>query len=113
MSDFEKRLERLMSKCSKNEAFLITDDINIYYYTSVPDSCGSLFVTKDTAYFFVDFRYGEIARKTAYFTNVIVFSDYYASLNDVISKENTERIYIENNNMTVSVLDIYKSKIKC
>ena len=66
MSIFEKRLGKVQCDLKANQAALVTDDISIFYFTGLPNSEGSLFITRDESYLLVDFRYIEDDRYTKF-----------------------------------------------
>jgi Xaa-Pro aminopeptidase len=105
MNVYQNRVALLITKL-KGKSALITDDINIYYYTGLWDSNGYFLVNDSQAYLFVDFRYGEVAEKTVTSAKVIVFKSFFKELNQKLSDNSVKELYCETNNVT---LKKYKS----
>ena len=100
MDIYKNRINNIKSKITDG-AFLVTNDKNIYYFTGLWDSNGYLLITKENAYLFVDFRYGEVAEKTVNSANVIVFNKLFLSS---ISKRSSPNIW--------DILSISSSNLK-
>ena len=72
MSIYSERIRKMRYYIfAPNEAMLFTKDENIYYFTGMRHSEGSLLITEKKAYLFVDFRYAEAAEKTVSSAQVI------------------------------------------
>lgn len=110
MDCYKNRIKRLKEKAGES-AFLVTNDINIYYFTGLWDSNGYLLVTQNEAYLFVDFRYGEVAENTVNSAKVIVFSKLYDEINNVLKTENVKNCFVETNKVTMAGFSEFKEKI--
>lgn len=72
MSIYSERIKKMRYYIfAPNGAMLFTKDENIYYFTGMLHSEGSLLITEKKAYLFVDFRYAEAAEKTVSSAQVI------------------------------------------
>ena len=105
MDIYKNRINNIKSKIT-NGAFLVTNDKNIYYFTGLWDSNGYLLITKENAYLFVDFRYGEVAEKTVNSADVIVFNKLFDELNNVLKNDNVTKLYVETNVLTMEHIAI-------
>ena len=61
----ENRIEKLTGKLGAEfDAAIISSDENRFYLLGMKSSAGTLVMFKDAAYFIIDFRYIELAKKT-------------------------------------------------
>ncbi len=112
MSIFEKRLGKVQCDLKANQAALVTDDISIFYFTGLPNSEGSLLITQDESYLLVDFRYIEVAENTVKTSKVVMFSNPYDVLNELISANDISEILLESDKVTLSKYNEMKKFIK-
>ena len=85
------------------DAFLTTDSVTRFYLTGFKSSNGFLFVTKQTADFFTDFRYIEAAEKECVGCVVSVGSDKEA-VAEIIEKQAIKTVAFEDDLVTVAAL---------
>lgn len=85
------------------DAFLTTDSVTRFYLTGFKSSNGFLFVTKQTADFFTDFRYIEAAEKECVGCSVSVGS-YKEEVSGIIEKQGIRTIAFEDELVTVAAL---------
>ncbi|MCH5296514.1 MAG: aminopeptidase P family protein [Ruminococcus sp.] len=105
----ENRIEKLRKILkSSDEALLITNEINVGYFSGFHHSEGAMIITQTSTTLLVDFRYIEAAQKFAE-CNVICFSNgLLKSVTELCKNENINKIYIESSNLTVARYNIYK-----
>ena len=89
------------------DAFLTTDSVTRFYLTGFKSSNGFLFVTKQSANFFTDFRYIEAAEKECIGCSVSVGS-YKDEVLNIIRKEAIRTIAFEDDIVTVAALSGFK-----
>ncbi|MGI5889094.1 MAG: aminopeptidase P family protein [Oscillospiraceae bacterium] len=82
---------------SNSEAALIDSGANLRYVSGVPcEDAGMLLVTPDHADLIIDFRYIEVAEKTAYKgVNVILQGEPMEQLGDLLSKYGIKTLFLE------------------
>lgn len=112
MSIFEKRVNALKQKLNGNQAALISDEISIFYFTGFPHSEGYFFVTKDESYLLVDFRYIEAAENTVKTSKVVIFSNPYETVNELISAHNISEILLETDKITLASYSSMQKTVK-
>jgi len=56
-----ERINRLRKKLNKNQGIIISNPANAYYFSEIKSSNITLYISKEKAYLFTDFRYKEIA----------------------------------------------------
>lgn len=98
MSDknIEKRIQKLRSliKHSK-DAILITNEINVGYFSGFLHSEGAFLVTEEKSFLFVDFRYFEAAQKQAKDCKVICFTKFFDDVSKVLKDLKIKYLYLE------------------
>lgn len=116
---FSKRINALKTVLNnRNEALLITNQKNIGYFCGFFKSEGVMLVTEDETYLFVDFRYIEAARKTAYGCKIICFNKLFDDLLEIIEEHSVNAVYFEASDITVSRFNLIsalfnKSGVDC
>ncbi len=111
MNIFENRVKSLQSKLGGNQAALITDEISIFYFTGFPHSEGYLFITPDKSYLLVDFRYIEAAENRVKSSKVVIFSNPYETVNQLVSANNISEILLESEKVTLSAYKAMQNNI--
>lgn len=109
MSVNEKRLEKLRAFISeKDNAVLLTNEVNIGYFSGFFHSEGYLLVTQNQAYLFVDFRYIEAAQKKSSGCNVVMFKNIREDLHAVLLAEGIKNLSFESENISVLRFESFK-----
>ena len=105
---FENRINRLRTVFKEpNEAALITNEVNIGYFSGFFHSEGYLLITQNSAVLLVDFRYFEAAQKKAC-CEVKCFDKLSETLAELLQKESVGIVHIEAQSVTVSRFDFFK-----
>ena len=86
------------------DAFLTTDGVTRFYLTDFKSSNGFLFITRNSAHFYTDFRYIEAAEKECVGCEVSVDS-YKEAVWKIIENENIGTIAFEDELVTVAALN--------
>ncbi len=103
------RIKKLREKMSelKIDAVIIFDELNQRYFSEIAFTDGLLFVTLSEAHLLTDFRYYEVALKSANKEFAVsVTGDRMSYLSDVIAKNQCKVIGFEGNAVSY---DLYKS----
>jgi Xaa-Pro aminopeptidase len=85
-------------------AAIITSDANRFYATGFRSSTGTLFITKERAYFLVDARYYDKAVEVIRDCKVVLQDELTEQMLLILNAHAVEVISIENKTMTVSEL---------
>lgn len=112
MTNFEKRIKVVQEELSNSRAALITDEISIFYFTGFPHSEGYLLITKEKSFLLVDFRYIEAAQKSVNTSEVVVFSNPFDTVNELVSANNVCEILLESDKITLSSFKSMRNNIK-
>ena len=89
MTDLEKLCLRVTEAA---DCAVITDDVNRRYFTAMKSSAGTLVVFPEKAYFIIDFRYIEKAKKTVTACEVILQDKLYEQINSLIEKHGVRTV---------------------
>ena len=112
MEILKKRINSVQAKLKPSQSALITDETSIFYFTGFPHSEGYLFITADSSFLLVDFRYIEAAENAVKTSDVVIFSNPFDKLNDLIAANNIEEVCLENDKVTLSAFKAMKDAIK-
>lgn len=105
----QNRINKLRKAISdSHSAILITDEINVGFFSGFNHSEGAYLLTQDKTYLFVDFRYYEAALSKAENCDVICFKSFVSDISDVLIKLGIDTLFAESNNLTVSTFNRYK-----
>lgn len=106
----ENRIEKLKKiLASGDEAVLITNEINVGYFSGFHHSEGAMLITQNSATLLVDFRYIEAAQKYAECDVKCISSRLIESVTELCKKENIRKIYIEASNLSLARYSQYKN----
>ncbi len=103
------RINNLQKRLSKGQAALITNDANRFYLTGFHSSAGFVFVTPDSADFFTDFRYFEMAKSTVKSCAVHLQTKALDQINELILKHNVTALFVETNTVSAARFNLFKS----
>ncbi len=103
----EKRIETIQNNLQSSEALLVTSGANRFYLTCFESSAGSVLVTKDQAYFLIDFRYVEKAKSVVTSCEVLLSNRTNDEIRDLLTKHGVKALYIETYSASVSAMKGY------
>ncbi len=112
MNIFEKRISMVQDALKPSQSALVTDETSIFYFTGFPHSEGYLLITPSDSFLLVDFRYIEAADKTVKTSKVVIFSNPYEKVNELLAVNNTEEVLLENDKVTLAAFKSMQSEIK-
>lgn len=96
------KLETLMSRLPQDvDAVILNSEHNRLYYTGLASSAGTLLVLREKAYFIIDFRYIEVAKKKAQGCEVLLQQKLGEQLRQLTGKHGVKRIALESENCSV------------
>lgn len=101
------RIGEIQSVIENNAAALVISEPNVFYLTGMLSSEGKVLITKQKAYFLVDFRYFETAQKTVKHLEVIRFDNLKHELKNLLLANKTEKLYTETEQLPYSVYTEY------
>lgn len=111
MSVFNPRIEKISNILKDNEAALVTSDISITYLTGFQHSEGYVFIAGDKSYFLIDFRYAEAVQKSVKHMEIVMFSNAFESINELIAKHNISSVIVEDCAVTLSAYTNFNEKL--
>ena len=104
------RIKNMQELLQGDEAFIVENASNRFYLTGFNSSAGVVLLTKEKAYFLIDFRYFEKAKKTVKTSEVILASAFLEDISNILQKENIKRVYFEVSAASVSTYKKYSEK---
>ena len=108
----EARIARLAEQLPDNvDAALITSNWGIYYFTGLNSGAGTVIVTRKGAFFIIDSRYIEIAKKTVKACEVILQGRVYHQIYEVLSKCGCKTAAVETSYLSLRAYDQYAKAI--
>lgn len=108
MTDLEKLCSRVKETA---DCAIITDGINRRYFTSMKSSAGTLVVFPEKAYFIIDFRYIQKARKVVKACEVILQDKLYEQINSLLEKHSAKTVAINADTCTLTELISFQNKL--
>lgn len=104
----KKRIETIQNTLQSGEALLVTSGANRFYLTGFESSAGSVLVTKDQAYFLIDFRYVEKAKSVVTSCDVLLSNRTNDEIRDLLTKHGVKALYIETYSASVFAMKGYR-----
>ncbi len=98
----DDRIKQIQNFLEPDEAAIIFDDNNRFYFTGMRSSAGTVLITKDAAYLLIDFRYYEKAKKTVKSAEVILCEKLYRQLTALLQKHGIKTVLCETDCVTVA-----------
>lgn len=96
-----RRVQAVQNALQTGEAFLVTSDVNRFYYTGFRSSAGAVLLTRDDATLLIDFRYFEKAKREVSSCTVKLSQNQTADVQEWVRQHGVHRLYIEVNRTTV------------
>lgn len=109
MSDNQKRIDSLKAFVSDSkQALLLTNEVNIGYFSGFFHSEGYMLVTQNQAYLLVDFRYIEAAQKKSSGCKVVMFKKLSEDILKILKSEGIACIVFESDYISVGRFESFK-----
>lgn len=108
----KKVIEKLQEKLNIGESAIVINPKNRFYFTRFPSSAGVLIVSRKQAFFLVDFRYFEKAKKEIKGITICLLKNTFAQIKEVLESVETKRVLLENESLTFSEFNRYKKELK-
>ncbi len=105
----EKRIDSIRKILDKNSAALITSEVNRYYLSGFSSSAGTVIITPKRSALLIDFRYFEKAKATVKDLDVILTTEYFKDIKNILGE--TENLFIENEGVTLKSFEALKNNL--
>lgn len=105
-----EKVKKIQDFLNTTAAALILSMPNRFYMTDFLCDSGLVFITKNDAFFFTDFRYLEKAKEVSS-VNVLNSKNWTEQINALIEKHGITEILIETENVSVAKFDLLKQKL--
>ncbi len=106
-----KRIEKISSALGCCEAALFTSDTARRYLTGFGSSAGAVVVTADSAYFFIDFRYIEMAQKTVTSCKTVLMKRFGEQLPEFLRENGIKKLFVETSRISVDEFFAWKKRL--
>ena len=97
----KERIIEIQKKLANDEALLVSSGSNRFYLTGFESSAGKVLVTKEVAYFLIDFRYFEKAKSVVDSCKVVLSSRTIGEIDELLSKHGIKTCFIETASVSV------------
>lgn len=105
-----RQLQRFMRDLPQGiDAGLILSDVNRQYFLDFHSSAGVLLVTRKKAYFIIDFRYYEIAKKTIQDCEVLLMDHFSRQFQKLLCEEGIHTMAVESEYITLGEFYQYQN----
>lgn len=101
------RIQTIQQNLESKEALLVTSGANRFYLTGFESSAGSVLVSKDAAYFLIDFRYVEKAKRVVDSCAVQLSNRSNEEIKELLTRHGITRLYLETGSASVSAMKGY------
>ncbi len=108
---FAKRIVQLQEKLNVKEALLVISEPNRFYLTGFHSSAGSVLVTKEKAYFLIDFRYVEKAKSVVDSCEVLLSNRSEGELQALLERHGVHRLYVETRTFSLADKQAYTAAL--
>ncbi len=105
-------IQKLQKMLLKDEAALITSNVNRRYFTGFSSSAGVLIVCKEEAYLLVDFRYIVAARQSVSDIKVIQPQKFDDTIKEIFTTENIKKVHMEADSLSYTKFKSYDETFK-
>lgn len=106
-----ERIDKIKAELDNRSALLVTSDSNRFYLTGFKSSAGIVFITKEKAYFLIDFRYIEKAKSVVNSCEVILMQRLDEQLSKLCNQHKIKNMYLETSDISLSTLQRYRKML--
>jgi len=93
------------------DAALITTGLNRRYYTGFASSAGTVLATRKGAWFFIDSRYYEAAKRVVKSCEVVLQEKLYQQVSDMLTGQGVRTLALEGEGVTLRGFSLWKEKL--
>ena len=106
-----QRIENIQKNLAPDAAVLITSGVNRFYVTGFHSSAGCVVVTKEKAYFLIDFRYVEKAKSVVKSCEVILSGRSEGEVLELLERHGVKYLYVETDSMSIAEKGRYEAAL--
>lgn len=96
----EQRIKKIKDFLGENQALLVVDGANRFYFTGFNSSAGALLITRSGAFFLIDFRYYEKAKAVIKSAKVVLCTKLYSQIDEILLEEKIGTLFIESETLS-------------
>ena len=108
---FQERTLTIQNTLAEGTAALVVSEPNRFYLTGFHSSAGSVVITKEKAYFLIDFRYVEKAKSVVKNCEVLLSNRSEGELSDLLARHNVNKLYVETGFMSIGSKKAYEAAL--
>ena len=108
----KNRVLNIQNQLTKDQAMLITSNANRFYLTGFNSSDGYCLITKNDAFFLVDFRYIEKAKQTINSMKVLLLNSLKNNMQNLLISSNIKELFLETSYVNLTDYSFYKNTFK-
>ncbi len=108
----KERIVKIQSELQKDEALLVSSNSNRFYLTGFESSAGKVLVTKEIAYFLIDFRYFEKAKSVVDSCKVLLSSRVIGEIEELLDKHNINTCYVETTSVSMDEFALLSKQLE-
>jgi Xaa-Pro aminopeptidase len=97
-----ERISKLQEALTANQAVLLFNEYNRIYFSGFPSSAGTVIITKNKAFFLIDFRYYEKAKNTVENMDVLLCERLYKQIGDILESQKIKTVFLETESISVA-----------
>lgn len=107
----KQRTEKICNELKNGEAFIVSYPANRFYLTGFNSSAGTVVITHKKAYFIVDFRYFEKAKRVIDSCTVLLTQKLWEQIKVILKDDGVKTVYLENRTIALAEYTSYKKKL--
>lgn len=108
---FQSRIKEIQNKLKEHSALLVVSEPNRFYLTGFHSSAGSVVITKQKAYFLIDFRYVEKAKNVVDSCEVVLSNRSEGELKELLEKDGVKQLFVEADTVSISSKAAYETAL--
>ena len=108
----KQHIIEIQNNLEKDQGLIVKSGANRFYLTGFESSAGTVFITKNKAYFLIDFRYIEKAKSVVHSCEVSLSTNPLLEVKALCDKENINEVFVETYSMSISTLNSFEKALK-
>lgn len=100
----KEHILQIQNTLEKGQGLIVKSGANRFYLTGFESSAGTVFITKNSAYFLIDFRYIEKAKSVVKGLEVSLSTNPLLEVKALCEKHGIKEVFVETYSMSISAL---------
>ena len=107
-----ERILKIQDSLEENQGLIVKSGANRCYLTGFESSAGTVFVTKNKAYFLIDFRYVEKAKSVVTSCEVSLSTSPLLEVKALCEKNHIKQVFVETYSMSINSLKSFEKVLE-